>query len=215
LIINERYERRLSMIITSNQSLEDIWKLYFAQISSRLAEMCKAIKFSGEDRRQAMRPNFSFIFLIYYIMASLNQVQLIWNLTADPEIKSTERWQTVANFSIATNRAWKNSEGEKQTAVDYHNIVVWWKLAEICEQYLSKWKQVFIQWRLSTRSWEGDDGVKRYKTEVVAEEMQMLWQAPKKDDDEEEEKPVKKKAAAPAKKKPVDEDEVSISDLPF
>ena len=144
-------------------------------------------------------------------MNSLNIVQLIWNVTADPEIKQTQSGQTVANFSIATNREWKDSNGEKQSVAEFHNIVIWWKLAEIVEQYLTKWKKVYLQGRLSTRSWEGDDGVKRYKTEVVCDSMIMLngWEKKQDDfDDFPEEKPAAKKA------KPKTE-EIDISDIPF
>ena len=147
-------------------------------------------------------------------MNSLNQVQLIWNVTADPEIKQTPNGQTVANFSVATNREWKDSNGEKQSVAEFHNIVIWWKLAEIVEQYLTKWKKVYLQGRLSTRSWEGDDGVKRYKTEVVCDSMIMLngWTAAAHDDEDDfpEEKPAAKKKA-----KPRQEEEISIEDIPF
>lgn len=146
-------------------------------------------------------------------MASwLNKAQVIWHLTADPEVTQTANWQTVASFSVATNREWKDQNGEKQSVADYHNIVVWWKLAEIVEQYLSKWKQVFIEWRMQTRSWEADDGSKRYKTEIVADQMLMLWSWKKSDDfDDDFEKPKK----AVKKSTPKHEEEISIEDLPF
>lgn len=145
-------------------------------------------------------------------MASLNKAQVIWNLTSDPEIKQTPSGQSVASFSLATNRTWKDSSWTKQEAADFHNIVVWWKLAEICEQYLEKWKQVFIEWRMQTRSWEAQDGSKRYRTEIVADQMLMLGSWKKSDDwfdDFPDEKPVKKKS------KPKAEEEIDISDIPF
>lgn len=106
--------------------------------------------------------------------SSLNKAQLIGNLTADPELRQTTTGQQVCSFSVATNRTWTNQQGEKQEQADYHNIVAWGRLAEICGQYLHKGKKVFIEGRLQTRDWEGQDGVKRYRTEVVAENMIML-----------------------------------------
>ena len=107
-------------------------------------------------------------------MNSLNKVQLIGNLTADPEVKETPSGQKVATFSVATSRQWKDAAGMKQEASDFHTVVVWGKLAEICEQYLTKGKKVYIEGRLQTRSWEDQSGTKRYKTEVVAENLIML-----------------------------------------
>ncbi len=105
---------------------------------------------------------------------SLNRAMLIGNLTRDPELKQTTSGQQVCSFSIATNRTWKDQAGAKQEQVEYHNIVAWGKLAEICGQFLGKGKKVYIDGRLQTRDWEGQDGVKRYRTEIVAENMVML-----------------------------------------
>lgn len=99
---------------------------------------------------------------------------IIGNLTRDPEVKTTPSGQSVSSFSVATNRVWTSAQGQKQEAVEYHNIVAWGKLAEICGQYLNKGKKVYIEGRLQTRDWQGQDGVKRYKTEIVAENMIML-----------------------------------------
>lgn len=106
-------------------------------------------------------------------MRSLNQVQLIGNLTRDPEVKYIPSGDPVANFSIATNREWTDSNGEKQEAADFHNVVAWRKLAEVCGQYLKKGNKVYISGRLQTRSWE-KDGVKRYATEVVCKDVIFL-----------------------------------------
>jgi single-strand DNA-binding protein len=106
--------------------------------------------------------------------SSLNKAMIIGNLTRDPESKMTPSGQNVCSFGVATNRTWKNAAGEKQEAVDYHNVVVWGKLAEICAQYLNKGKKVYIEGRLQSREWEGPDGAKRNKTEIVAENMVML-----------------------------------------
>jgi len=104
----------------------------------------------------------------------LNKAMLIGNLTRDPEVRTTPSGQNVANFGIATNRYWKDQSGGKQSAVEYHNIVVWGKLADICGQYLHKGKKVYVEGRLQTRDWEGQDGVKRKTTEIVADNMIML-----------------------------------------
>lgn len=106
--------------------------------------------------------------------ASLNKAMIIGNLTRDPELKQTPSGQQVCSFGVATNRTWKNAAGEKQEAAEYHNIVVWGKLAEICAQYLNKGKKVYIEGRLQTREWDGPDGAKRNRTEIVAENMVML-----------------------------------------
>lgn len=105
---------------------------------------------------------------------SLNRSQLIGNLTRDPEMKQIPGGRVVASFGIATNFNWKDQNGEKQSKAEFHNIVVWGKLAEICGQYLKKGAKIFIEGRLQTRDWEGEDGVKRYRTEIVADNMIML-----------------------------------------
>jgi len=105
---------------------------------------------------------------------SLNRVQLIGNLTRDPEMKQIPSGKTVTSFSIATNFSWTDASGQKQDKPEYHNIVVWGKLAEIAGQYLRKGTKVFVEGRLQTREWEGEDNVKRYRTEIVLENMIML-----------------------------------------
>ncbi len=105
---------------------------------------------------------------------NLNKAMIIGNVTRDPEVKTTPSGQSVTSFSVATNRVWTNAQGQKQEAVEYHNIVAWGKLAEICGQYLNKGKKIYVEGRLQTRDWQGQDGVKRYKTEIVAENMIML-----------------------------------------
>ncbi|MEM4260125.1 MAG: single-stranded DNA-binding protein [Candidatus Woesearchaeota archaeon] len=104
----------------------------------------------------------------------LNKVMLIGNLTRDPEMRMTPSGQSVATFSIATNRRWKGNDGEIKDDAQFHEIVIWGKLAEVAEQYLSKGKKVYIEGRLQTRNWEGQDGVKRNKTEIVATDLIML-----------------------------------------
>ncbi len=104
---------------------------------------------------------------------NLNKVHLIGRLTQDPEVKSTPNGQNVASFSMATNRNWTDKSGQKQEQVEFHNIVVWRKLADIAGQYLKKGQLLMIEGRLQTRNWVGQDGVKRYRTEIVAENLQM------------------------------------------
>lgn len=105
---------------------------------------------------------------------SLNQVQLIGNLTRDPELRYTPKGAAVCDFGVATNRSWVTAEGESQEESEFHNVVAWGKLAELCSQLLRKGRKVFIQGRLRTRSWEDDSRQKHWKTEIVAEEMMIL-----------------------------------------
>lgn len=104
---------------------------------------------------------------------SVNKVLLIGNLTRDPELKYTPQGHAVCTFGIATNREW-TSNGQKQEAADFHNIVAWNKLGELCSQLLSKGAKVFVEGRIQTRSWEGEDKVKKYRTEIVIDEMLIL-----------------------------------------
>lgn len=109
---------------------------------------------------------------------NLNKVILIGNLTRDPEMRYTPQGNAVASFVVATNREWV-TQGEKKQSVDFHNVVAWNKLAEICGQLLKKGIKVYVEGRLQTRDWLGDDGKKRYKTEIVIDDMIIL--TPKKD----------------------------------
>jgi len=107
-------------------------------------------------------------------MASLNKVLLIGNLTRDPELRYIPSGTAVANFGLAVNRAYTNQEGEKKEDVCFVDIVTWGKTAENCANYLTKGRPVFIEGRLQYRSWETDDGQKRSKIEVVANNVQFL-----------------------------------------
>ncbi len=108
-------------------------------------------------------------------MAGVNKVILIGNLGADPEVKYLSNGTTVANFRIATSENRVNrSSGEKTTTTEWHRIVAFGRLAEICGEYLNKGKQVYIEGRIRTRSWEGKDGSRKFTTEIVATQMQML-----------------------------------------
>jgi len=103
-----------------------------------------------------------------------NKVQLIGNLGNDPEIINLESGKTLAKFSIATNESYKNAQGEKVTDTQWHNVVAWGKTAEIIEKYVTKGKEVAIEGKLTSRSYETKEGEKRYTTEVVCNELLML-----------------------------------------
>ena len=106
--------------------------------------------------------------------ASLNKVFLMGNLTRDPELRYLPSGQPVTSFSIAMNRVYNSQTGEKKEEVSYVRVVVWARLAEICNEYLKKGSPVFVEGRLQSRSWEGQDGTKRSTIEVVAQNVQFL-----------------------------------------
>jgi len=103
----------------------------------------------------------------------LNKALIAGNLTRDPELRSLPSGQKVASFSVATNRFWKDQSGQRQQATDYHNIVVFGPQGENASKYLGKGSQVLIEGRIQTRSWEGQDGKKNYRTEIVADRVQF------------------------------------------
>lgn len=104
---------------------------------------------------------------------NLNKVMIIGRLTADPQLRSTKNGQAVASFSVATNRQWTDQANQKREEVEFHNIVVWGRQAEIVSKYLVKGQVVYVEGRLSTRSYEDKAGVKKYTTEIVAERVQF------------------------------------------
>ncbi|KKP38253.1 MAG: single-strand binding protein, single-strand DNA-binding protein [Candidatus Peregrinibacteria bacterium GW2011_GWF2_33_10] len=156
-----------------------------------------------------------------------NTVITIGNLAKDPEVRHTSNGQSVANIVVATNRGWKDASGVLQEETEYHQIVLWGKLAEIAAQYFVKGKKVYIEGRLKTRSWEGQDGIKRYTTEIVAEDIMMLGSKP--DSAQGSHQPAAKANSTPAAVQPVvetfegdsssttalPEEEVKVEDLPF
>jgi single-strand DNA-binding protein len=105
---------------------------------------------------------------------SLNRAQLIGNLTRDPELRYTPNGTAVCSFGLATNRSWKTDSGEKHDEAEFHNIVAWNKLAELCSQFLVKGRKVYVEGRLSTRTWTGQDGAQRNRTEIVISDMILL-----------------------------------------
>jgi len=155
-------------------------------------------------------------------MLSLNRATIIGNLTRDPELRYTPNGQAVASFAVATNRSWVDNTGEKKDAVEYHEVVTWGKLAEICGQILSKGRKAYIEGRLQTRSWEGQDGVKRQKTEIVAENVLVL-DRPKEWANNPAGAPVNNTGmgsapvdiAPPVAQDVADSGEISLDDIPF
>ncbi len=151
----------------------------------------------------------------------VNRVMLVGRLGRDPEQRFTSSGTPVTNFSLATDERWKDQNGERQTRTEWHQIVVWGKLAEICSQYLNKGKLVFIEGRLQTREWDDRDGNRRRTTEIVASDMQMLGSRS-------EEQGMRESAPAPALEAPAPEAggqaqgssspaevEISDDDIPF
>lgn len=154
-------------------------------------------------------------------MLSLNRAQILGNLTRDAEMKYTPNGQAVANFAVATNRKWKNQDGTDGEQVEFHDVVVWGKTAENVSPMLKKGGPVFVEGRLQTRNWEGQDGVKRYKTEIVADNVIVLGSkgaaggtssyAPK----QEAEVQVSSDEPKAAKTEAPKEDEIDIEEIPF
>ncbi len=158
---------------------------------------------------------------------SLNRVQLIGNLTRDPELRYTPAGNAVCTFGLATNRSWTTDAGEKREEVDFHRVVAWNKLAELCSQFLVKGRKVYVEGRLSTRNWTAQDGAQKSTTEVVIDDMILLDnkggsgsgenQPEEHFNPEEDAKPAKKAAPkheeAPSSNSK--EDEVAPDDIPF
>lgn len=145
---------------------------------------------------------------------NLNRAMIIGNLTRDPEARTTATGQLVVSFGVATNRSWTNSAGVKQDEVEYHNIVAWAKLAEICRQYLGKGRKVYVEGRLKTREWVGQDGVKRTRTEIIADNMIMLDRAPAGASSFAPPAAPMEAISAPAAQ-PANEEEIKVEDIPF
>ncbi len=152
---------------------------------------------------------------------SLNRAQLIGNVTRDPEVRQTPSGQSVASFAVATNSSWTDKMGQKQEKAEFHNIVVWGKLAEICQQYVKKGRKIYVEGRMQTRDWEGEDGVKRYRSEIVTENFILLDRAGAPDGavtyERTSDSAAVKGASAPSEEvaPALKEEEVSLDDLPF
>ncbi|HLB32098.1 MAG TPA: single-stranded DNA-binding protein [Patescibacteria group bacterium] len=175
------------------------------------------------------------------MMLNLNRAMVLGNATRDAEMRYTPNGQAVANFAVATNRRWKNQAGEMQEAVEYHEITVWGKLGEIANTIIKKGTKVYVEGRLQTRSWEAQDGSRRQRTEIVAENIIALSPrgevsgdygdsatasspaaepasapaptAPKTEESKTEDKPEKDKETK--KSDAADEGEINLDDIPF
>ncbi len=157
---------------------------------------------------------------------SLNRVQLIGNLTRDPELRYTPQGTAVCTFGLATNRSWTTDNGEKKEDTEFHRIVVWNKLAELCSQLLSKGRKVYVEGRIANRSWTGQDGTQKSTTEIVIEDMIILDNKRAEGDTSHEEHVVpveavsapevkaEKKEEKTEEKKSVSED-INPDDIPF
>lgn len=147
-----------------------------------------------------------------------NQAIVMGNLTRDPELRTTPSGQSVASFSVATNRSWQDPSGERRDSVEYHDIVAWGKLGELVSNYLSKGRKVLVVGRLQTRSWEAQDGGKRQKTEIIATDINFVDRAGEGSDFT----PQNESPAKDSKKKSDDvviedmgDGEINLDDIPF
>jgi single-strand DNA-binding protein len=140
---------------------------------------------------------------------SVNKAILVGRLGKDPEVKYTQGGTPVAKFTLATNEVWKDQNGEKQERTEWHNIVAWTRLAEICGQYLTKGSRVYVEGRIQTRSWEDKEGNKRYITEIRADNLVML------SGKSEEARSEKSAAAAASSDGSSADPEITDDDIPF
>lgn len=131
---------------------------------------------------------------------SLNRAQLIGNLTRDPELRYTPTGTAVCSFGIATNRTWTTDAGEKRDEADFHRIVAWNKLAELCSQFLTKGKKVYVEGRLTTRNWNAQDGSQRTTTEIIISDMILLDSSGRRTEVSEVEEKGVEETQVPAKK---------------
>jgi len=142
----------------------------------------------------------------------LNRATILGRLTRDPEVKTIPSGQSVANLGVATSRVWTDNAGTRQEKPEYHNVVMWGKLADIAGQYLGKGRRVYIEGRLETRNWTGQDGVKKYRTEIIASNLIML-DAPRGANSgstgNDAPMPTEAPPSAPV------EDEIKVEDIPF
>ncbi len=150
---------------------------------------------------------------------SLNKVMLIGNLTRDPNLRYTSTNTAVCSFGLATNRSWTTDDGQTEERTDFHNVVSWAKLAEICDQILQKGDKVYVEGRIQTREWKTDDGPDRKVTEVVIDNMIKLasphgWNNNNKSSSNSNEKDADDEAADEPQESEVDAGEVS-DDIPF
>ncbi|MFA6427219.1 MAG: single-stranded DNA-binding protein [Candidatus Magasanikbacteria bacterium] len=144
----------------------------------------------------------------------LNRATILGRLTRDPEVRTTPSGQSVATIGIATNRVWTDNTGVRQERVEYHNCVLWGKLADIAGQYLSKGRRVYVEGRIETRDWTGQDGVKRYRTEIIAENLIML-DAPRSSSAQGSDVPPPPSGSSSQPTSHVSDEEIKVEDIPF
>lgn len=155
------------------------------------------------------------------MVRSLNKVMLIGNLTRDPELRYTPQGTAVCTFGVATNRGWVTDSGEKKEDTEFHRVVAWNKLAELCSQLLAKGRKAYVEGRLSTRSWTGQDGVQKTTTEIIIDNMLLLDSKRPEGEFEEASEPasvvadVKPAKAQPKVKEEAPQDEINPDDIPF
>lgn len=145
-----------------------------------------------------------------------NRAIIVGNLTRDPELRSLPSGVQLTTIGVATNRVWKDKDGERQESTDYHNVVVFGRQAETTAQYLRKGSSVLVEGRMQTRSWEGADGIKKYRTEIIADRIQF---GPRKDNNvpaaTNEAKKDSSKKTPPEGAIEYPEDSVNVEDIPF
>jgi len=157
-------------------------------------------------------------------MFSLNRAQVLGNLTRDPEVRNLPSGQSVCSFAVATNRRWKDKDGNQKEETQYHEVTIWGRLGELASQMLSKGKKVYVEGRLQTTSWEGNDGNKRSRTEIVAENFIPL--SPKEggvnfeasmpsESSATTTKPIKKSTETKPNEPATPTDEINLDDIPF
>ncbi|MFH1537088.1 MAG: single-stranded DNA-binding protein [Patescibacteria group bacterium] len=137
----------------------------------------------------------------------LNKAMIIGRMTQDPELRTIPSGHSVVSFGLATNRKWKGSDGQMQEKADFHNIVAWRGLAETIAKYTSKGSRLYIEGRLETRTWEDQNGVKKYRTEIIADSMIML--------DSKKDASPSSQESAPQPKVNNSDEEISVEDIPF
>ncbi len=149
-------------------------------------------------------------------MRSINKVIIVGNLTRDPELRQTPNGQSVATFGVATNRDWITRGNEKKSSAEFHECVAWAHLAEICQKYIRKGNLVYIEGYLKTRSWETPEGIKKFKTEIVAQDLIILEKRKNTDAEfipsEKEEIPAEKSEAAEPEEAFEDEEETAMEE---
>lgn len=159
--------------------------------------------------------NYVELFILNSKNMDLNRATILGRLTRDPEVRTTPNGRTVATMGVATNRVWTDQAGTKQEFTEFHNCVLWGKLGDIAGQYMVKGKRVYCEGRLQTRDWTGQDGVKRYRTEIVVDNMIMLDGPRGTGNPTSHDAPPPMDDGGPAMMGDVVEEEIKVEDIPF